>query len=745
MNGFTLYQANCCQNEKNAYYPNEVEVTTFEQLLSVSEKDHTAGRFKNNHRAVDDFISSNCIMGDLDNGETDNEDFFKTVDDIAETFPDVCFYYVFSRNHLKAKKRSDGTYLAPRYKVHVYFPLSGEYVDPAKYNKMQFALGFLFPYFDAGASDAARFFYGVRDPDRTDRGGVIEGTLCIDEYLRQTFKHGGDYRRACENAMDNAIEEASRDNPGWRDDKLAWKDLKEWCKRFSEATRTPDRALPESKTAVATSGSAPAAAGNNVAVQELIYEVKSFLKRHDLPDEPEQQGEYFRFPVPCPWCDKHTTEDASSPRSRLIVSPTRYGGATIAYKCFHSSCQEYHHNDKWMYFQHYGELFEHGNIIPIVSHGKGNGSEGNLKTGTEKERKSIRADSAAELVAADIKPLEFMIPDLLPVGLSMLAAPPKFFKSYMALDMCVAVASGGKFLGRQCEKHDCLYLDLESTKRRPKARLEQILWNRKPPDNLFVITGADDVGQVGNGFEDVIFDQIRQHPSIRMVVVDVFQKIKPAGKRTLNAYENDYEIMGHLKKLADKLNIALLLIHHTRKARTTDAFDSISGSTGLMGSTDCTIMIEKEDRYADEGVLCITGRDLDAQKLRIRWNKLSFRWEYVGTDEEIREEEEANAYENSPVVQTVKKLIERFDGHWEGTASEMIEASKYFQARIYADPQKVGQALKRFRIRLELEGIAVNQERTGHNRNRKYIFDNQSSASSASSALSASSASSETA
>ena len=135
MNGFTLYQANCYQNERNAYYPGEVEVGTLEQLLSVSEKDHTAGRFKNSHRAVDDFISSNCIMGDLDNGETDNEDFFKTVDDIAEAFPDVCFYYVFSRNHLKAKKRSDGTYLAPRYKVHVYFPLSREYADAVKYNK----------------------------------------------------------------------------------------------------------------------------------------------------------------------------------------------------------------------------------------------------------------------------------------------------------------------------------------------------------------------------------------------------------------------------------------------------------------------------------------------------------------------------------------------------------------------------------------------------------------------------------
>ena len=736
MREFSLYQANCCQNEKNPYYPNKVEVRTLEQLFRVSEKDHTAGRFQNNHRSVDDFISSNCIMGDLDNGETDNEDFFKTVDDIAEAFPDVGFYYVFSRNHMKPKKRQDGTYLEPRYKVHIYFPVSREYTDAAKYNKMQYAIGFLFPYFDAGASDAARFFYGVQDPDRTDRGGVIEGALCIDEYLRRTFKHNEDYYRACENALDNAIEEASRDSPDWRSDKLAWKDLKEWCKKFAEATRTRNKAAIEDKANGIPSGSENGGAENNVAVQELIHEVKNFLKRHDLPDEPEQQGEYYRFPVPCPYCDKHTTEDTNGPRSRLIVSPTRYGGATINYKCFHSSCQAYHHNDRRIYFQHYGERFEHGNITPIVK------PKDEQKTPA---RKSIKADSAAELVAADIKPLEFMIPDLLPVGLSMLAAPPKFFKSYMALDMCIAVASGGKFLGRQCEKHDCLYLDLESTKRRPKARLEQILWGREPPGNLFIITGADDVGQVGNGFEDVILDQIRQHPSIRLIVVDVFQKIRPAGKRTQNAYEQDYEVMGHLKKLADELNIALLLIHHTRKARTADAFDAISGSTGLMGSTDCTIMIEKEDRYADEGVLCITGRDLDAQKLRIRWNKFSFRWEYVGTDEEIREEEEVSAYENSAVVQTVKKLVERFDGHWEGSASEVIEASKYFQSRIFSDAQKVGKAIKQFRIRLELDGISVREEKRGHGSRKVYVFEKKPTALTEGSAPTAPTAPTETA
>lgn len=109
----------------------------------------------------------------------------------------------------------------------------------------------------------------------------------------------------------------------------------------------------------------------------------------------------------------------------------------------------------------------------------------------------------------EIPPIEWIVKGILPTGLSMIGAPSKYYKSYMALGLCVAICKGGKFLNFDCEKHGCLYLDLESTKRRPKNRLDQIVGNTgEKPDNLYIITGVDDPGRIGEGFEEQIEYQL---------------------------------------------------------------------------------------------------------------------------------------------------------------------------------------------------------------------------------------------
>lgn len=359
-----------------------------------------------------------------------------------------------------------------------------------------------------------------------------------------------------------------------------------------------------------------------------------------------------------------------------------------------------------------------------------------------KVRESIQATSGVDLMKKDIPPTQFCISALLPEGLTVLAAPPKSYKSYMALAMCIEIASGGMFLGRPCFKHTCLYFDLESTERRPQTRLKQILRGRPMPEGFWLIDGTHKVGMIGKGFEDTLEDQIKQHPDIGFIVVDVFQKVKPAGKRTMNAYESDYEIMGRLQNFAVSHNVALLLIHHTNKGRQVDTFDKISGSTGIMGSADCVMMIDKDDRYSDDATLCITGRDLEPQRLRIHWNKDIFQWEYLGSAEDIEEAEAVFAYENSSVIQTIKKLLSQFGGHWEGTVSEIIEASKYYQTYVSETASQVGKIIGAFQVRLSLEGITVEKDKRGKGRQRMYVFDMSATSSvSAPSAPSAPSAS----
>ena len=341
-----------------------------------------------------------------------------------------------------------------------------------------------------------------------------------------------------------------------------------------------------------------------------------------------------------------------------------------------------------------------------------------------KEFKPIRAVTAAELEKMDIPPIEWLIKNILPVGLSMIGAPSKYFKSYMALDICISICNGWKFLKFDCTKHACLYLDLESTKRRPKNRLKQILKGNDYPQNLYVITGTDDVGRINEGFEIQIEYQLQEHPEIKMIVVDVFQMIRQSAKRNQTGYDRDYDDFKVLKQIVDQHNIGIMLIHHTRKIKDPyDVFNELSGSVGVMGALDCAWVITKDDRYAEEATLHITGRDMETQKLKIRFNKKSFQWEYVGTEEEIEGQRLLEEYEQSPIPATIRKLVKQDGGHWEGSAGDIVEASKYLGCQIYDDVRKVGSLINKYEgLFWAVDRISYDMKRVGHKRERKYVF-----------------------
>lgn len=347
----------------------------------------------------------------------------------------------------------------------------------------------------------------------------------------------------------------------------------------------------------------------------------------------------------------------------------------------------------------------------------------NGKSRVIKGFKPIKAITAAELDELNIQPIEWLVREILPVGLSILGAPSKYYKSYMALGLCIAICNGAKFLGFDCEKHDCLYFDLESTKRRPKIRLDQILGaDQKKPDNLHIITGEDNPGRIGEGFEAQVEYQLSEHPNIKLIVVDVFQLIRQPAKRGQSGYDRDYEDFRALKQIVDKHDVGILLIHHTRKMKDpSDVFNEFSGSTGMLGAQDCAWLISKKERFNEEAILHITGRDLKSQNLQVKFNKDTFQWQYIGTAEEVESQKFQAEYDQSPVIETIKKLVKQGGGHWEGSAQEIKEASKYLSFEIYDDVRKIGNQIRKFEPLLYFDGIKFESKRSGSV--RKYIFN----------------------
>lgn len=358
----------------------------------------------------------------------------------------------------------------------------------------------------------------------------------------------------------------------------------------------------------------------------------------------------------------------------------------------------------------------HSYVSSVCDHGKARP--------VKREFQPIQAVTAAQLDKMELPPVEWLVDNILTVGLSAIGAPPKSYKSFMALDLCAAICTGTTFLGFKTHQHACLYFDLESTKGRPKNRLNLILGKDTPkPDNLYIITGDDEPGRIGDGFETQVEYQLQQHPDIKLIVVDVFQKIRIPKKGQNGGYDNDYEDLGTLKSIIDKHGVGLLLIHHSKKAKDiSDPFNNMSGSAAIMGALDCAWVIEKDKRSDNEATLHITGRDLAGEDYTVKFNQQVYRWEMVGTAEDIAAQRARDEYDQSPIVETIKRLLKQGDGYWKGTITDIISACDIIFHRIPDEtPQQISLLLNKWDIFLQFDGINHDIKRSG--RNRWHIFN----------------------
>jgi hypothetical protein len=219
----------------------------------------------------------------------------------------------------------------------------------------------------------------------------------------------------------------------------------------------------------------------------------------------------------------------------------------------------------------------------------------------------INVVTAAKLQKKELDPLRFVIPGILPEGLSQLAGRPKSGKSWLALHMAVAKSSGGVALGKiQVPAGDVLYLALEDGERRLQRRLQKM--GGDYPARLHLghqwPRGKEAVTALEQWFEE--------HPGTDLVVIDTWPTVKDAVRGNASVYESDYEAMAPFQKLATAKHAAILMVLHTRKARfgvEGDPLDEVQSSTGLTAAADAVLVLRRQ-RHSQEASLFVTGRDL---------------------------------------------------------------------------------------------------------------------------------------
>ena len=234
-----------------------------------------------------------------------------------------------------------------------------------------------------------------------------------------------------------------------------------------------------------------------------------------------------------------------------------------------------------------------------------------------------------DLLTMDLPEPEFIVPGIIPEGLTILAGKPKIGKSWLALELCVEVARGGKVLDQQAVQGRAVYFALEDNPRRLKKRLHALLPGETRSPDLLTLADATSIQRLDKGGHEQLENFLRANPDVKLVVIDTLARIKGDTKKR-NIYDEDAELMDQLHKLAGRYGIALVVIHHTRKAEAEDTFDMISGSFGLQGIADAMITLTKKHGQRD-AVLSVTGRDIeDELELAVHHDKDTTRWQVMG-------------------------------------------------------------------------------------------------------------------
>lgn len=294
--------------------------------------------------------------------------------------------------------------------------------------------------------------------------------------------------------------------------------------------------------------------------------------------------------------------------------------------------------------------------------------------------------TAHEVLSTTYPPVEFTIPGLIPEGLTLLVAAPKIGKSWFVLGLAAACVTGGYALGSiRVEQRPVLYLALEDGHRRLKSRLNK-LGIYEPAPEYYKFCLVVDLGP--STVQMMIGEFLKEHGSQKpLIILDTLGRAR--GVHTGNdAYGKDYNDMARLKRCVDEYpGSSLIVVHHTNKRGGDEDFlGAISGTQGLAGAADSTLVIRR-DRGQGQARLQVTSREVQEGEYAIRFD--NGQWFLVGA---TLEEAAAAAVQSEQVgalgdVQT--RILEHFNKYPEPQSIAQVASA------LNEDRDKVGTYIRR--------------------------------------------------
>lgn len=339
--------------------------------------------------------------------------------------------------------------------------------------------------------------------------------------------------------------------------------------------------------------------------------------------------------------------------------------------------------------------------------------------------KRLDAESMAGLGVRHVEAPVYVVDTLIANGITILASPPKFGKSWMCMDLAISVASGTEFMGLKTEKRGVIYLALEDGDYRLQIRGRKVAGERPLPDNLYLVKDAPILAE---GLLPQLKALSDECGDVGMVIIDTLQKVRGVAGRTEGVYGYDYRELGQLHQYALANNLAVILVHHLNKGGDdSDFVGRLNGSTGISGAADSIITLSRSKRGDKETRMSITGRDIVERTLILEMDWGRYRWTILGEEHEIADRREELEFDNDPLVKTIRYRLDEAEDlvlddpeasevSWTCSSSELLDEVERLYGTQDSTPDAMGRKVKRLSEKLFAVGIEYKYERTKNRR-----------------------------
>jgi hypothetical protein len=242
-------------------------------------------------------------------------------------------------------------------------------------------------------------------------------------------------------------------------------------------------------------------------------------------------------------------------------------------------------------------------------------------------RSAPRSMDAATLYAQTFAAPAFIVPDMLLSGhLTLVAGRPKSWKTWLLLELTIAVASGRMFLERPIVTPGrVLFVELDDDRQQLHERLHLLVPRIGTDDHqaLKNINFAHSLKPLRQGglrdLEQQLKEALRLGKPYQLVIIDPYMAIRST-RRSKDWVADDYRELKELRALCIKYQCTGVLACHLRKAGSPHAADKVLGTTGITAAVDSWWIVMDDPDNPKHKLVEVKGRSIPETMLRIGFN-----------------------------------------------------------------------------------------------------------------------------